>query len=113
MSTPPEPGDGNMGWESGAGWLKFPNGVIMQCGQANVSSQGNDTPVPFNIPFAVGCFGFWATHIGTDAVAFCLRAAPTTTNVVVRAIAVYPDYVPPSYDWSQPNWGIYWFAIGL
>ena len=97
----------------GPGWLKFPNGVIMQCGRADVNAQGNDTPVPFNIPFAQGCYGFWATHIGTDAVAFCLRAEPTVNNVVVRAIAVYPNYVPPSYDYGHPNWGIFWFAIGI
>ncbi|HAT7707373.1 TPA: hypothetical protein JAX41_003791 [Enterobacter roggenkampii] len=49
---------------SGAGWMKFPSGKIIQYGYQTSSSSGS-VVVSFPIPFPTQCFG--VTGAGTDA----------------------------------------------
>ena len=115
MSTPPEPGGDNMQWDGGSGWIKMPNGVIMQCGVIWVDSLGNVTHIPFKVSFTTACFGFWAMHMGSDPVGYCIYKISGTPTIDVsgcdvRAIGLYET---GNGHGPGAGWPTFWFAIGI
>ena len=53
ISKPPSPGDPTQDWSNEKGWMKFPNGLIMQWGKIRYHSGSSNTYIfhKFTIPF--------------------------------------------------------------
>jgi hypothetical protein len=97
-------------WHSGAatfsstanGYLRLPNGLLMQWGNRGSSINGNTTAViTFPIPFTTACYNVQVTSVDDDRNDLSIFTAPNTTTFTVR-----------NNSGSAIN-NFYWFAVGV
>ena len=92
---------------SGAGWMKFPSGKIIQYGYQTSSSSGS-VVVSFPIPFPTQCFG--VTGAGTDASAANIAGCQIIdkTGFFISAWLVAAGSV-----FNRTATNISWIAVGI
>ena len=113
ITTPPSNPSDDFGWESGSGWLKFPNGVIMQCGIWGASPIGEYRWLTWNKPYSIAPFGVWCTHLGTSSVCYWIHNSNINkTGVELGCLAIYPGRID-RFDPNVTDWPTFWFSIGI
>lgn len=92
---------------SGAGWMKFPSGKIIQYGYQTSSSSGS-VVVNFPIPFPTQCFG--VTGAGTDA-----SAANIAGCQLIDKSGFYLSawLVAAGSVFNRTTTNISWIAVGI
>ncbi|WP_149022326.1 gp53-like domain-containing protein [Salmonella enterica] len=88
-------------WTSGSGWVKFPDGTIIQSGTQVVAGSSTASAVPLSVPFTNTNYSLMTSFNGSAS----LPSGPCggRANTVVDFVLV---------NWSSASATISWLAIG-